>query len=266
MVPPASAGSVVPMTAHLILHGCCHPLYLSRRTVETRHSRAFTKLGVWSRVALTLWMATDGRSGLVVTVQDVARAATAPGLQGRWGCWHDAAVTMTYGDVLDRLIELGIAPAGRRKELTDSWIDNEVEEFDGAVFADLGVVLYVHGDDVDHVGPAYREILESAAALSGGSVVVTDVAFDFDASGDQLTFKVNGEPKSWWLDADGPDDDYLNLMAVWEQIGQLAPGGDDPRSFFHIPKDEPGDDYYLLLTAEQAAALRVEFGLELDEV
>jgi hypothetical protein len=46
----------------------------------------------------------------------------------------------------------------------------------------------------------------------------------------------------------------------------LAPGGDDPRSFFHIPKDEPGDDCYLLLTAEQAAALRVEFGLELDEV
>jgi hypothetical protein len=173
---------------------------------------------------------------------------------------------MTYGDVLDRLIDLGIAPAERRKELTDSWIDNEVEESDGGVFADLGVVLYVHGDDVDQVGPAYREILESAAALSGGSVVVTDVAFDFDASGDQLTFKVNGEPKSWWLDADGPDDDYLNLMAVWEQIGQLAPGGDDPRSFFHIPKDEPGDDYYLLLTAEQAAALRVEFGLELDEV
>ena len=173
---------------------------------------------------------------------------------------------MTYGDVLDRLIALGAAPAERRKELTDSWIDDEVEEFDGGVFADLGVALYVHGDDVDYVGPAYQEILESAAALSGGSVVVTDVAFDFDAGERQLTFKVNGEPKSWWLDADGPDDDYLNLMAVWEQIGELAPGGDDPRSFFHIPKDEPGDDYYLLLTAEQAAALRVEFGLELDEV
>jgi predicted ATPase/DNA-binding CsgD family transcriptional regulator len=36
-------------------------LYLSRKTVETHLSRAFTKLGVQSRVALTLRMATDGK-------------------------------------------------------------------------------------------------------------------------------------------------------------------------------------------------------------
>jgi hypothetical protein len=174
-------------------------------------------------------------------------------------------MTVTYGDVLDRLIKLGVAPPERRTELTDPWIDEEVEEFDGGVFHDLGVTLYVHADDVDFIGPAYEHILRDAAAMSGGSVVVSDVAFDFEAER-QLTFKLNGEPTSWWLDADGPDDDYLNLMAVWEQIGGLVPGGGDPRSFYHIPKDEPGDDFYLLLTPEQADALRAEFGVELDEV
>jgi hypothetical protein len=171
-------------------------------------------------------------------------------------------MTMTYGDVLDRLIKLGVAPGPR----DDAWLGEPVEQFDGQVFADLGVALHVHGDDVDAVAAAYRDVLHNAAALSGGSVVVGDVVFDFDADDHQLTFTVNGEPKRWWLDADGEDDDYLNLQAIWEQIGDLAPGGDDPRAFYHIPKDEPGDDYYFLLTPEQADALRTEFELDLDEV
>ncbi|GAA4253616.1 hypothetical protein [Dactylosporangium darangshiense] len=173
----------------------------------------------------------------------------------------------TYGDVLDRLIELGVAPAERRQELTDAWIDTPVEEFDGGVFADLGVAVAVHGEDVDAVEPAYRGILEEAAALSGGSVVVTDVAFHFDEPGaDQLTFNVNGRPTSWWLDAEGPDDDYLNPMAVWEQISCLNPPEGDPRRFFHVEKDQPGDDHYLLLTPEQAGAVAAEFGIVLSEV
>jgi hypothetical protein len=173
----------------------------------------------------------------------------------------------TYADVLDRLIELGVAPAASRQELTDAWIDSPVEEFDGGVFDDLGVAVHVHGDDIDGLAPAYQAVIESAAALSGGSVVVTDFEFHLDRPGnDQLTFAVNGEPTSWWLDAEGDDDEYLNLMAVWEQISSLNPPGDDPRVFFHVEKDEPGDDYYLLLTPQQAAAIVAEFDVSLSEV
>ena len=174
-------------------------------------------------------------------------------------------MAMTYGDVLDRLVELGVAPAERPAELAEWLLKAEVEEVDGEVFHDLGLAVHVHAEDVDRAGPAYEDILAQAATVSGGSIVITDVAFDWAAE-HQLTFKVNGHELSWYLDADGPDDDYLNLMAVWEQIGDLTRYADDPRLFYHIPKDQPGDDYYLLLTEEQAEAVRTEYGLELDDM
>lgn len=53
-------------------------------------------------------------------------------------------------------------------------------------------------------------------------------------------------------------------MAVIEQIDMLEPGGDDPRRFFGILSGEPGFDHFLLLLSEQqATALRDEFGLDL---
>jgi hypothetical protein len=181
-------------------------------------------------------------------------------------------MTLTNRSLVDRMVALGIMSAERGAEVvreTPSWInlDGDLEPEDIAdMLHAFGLAVHVHCEDVDDLEGSYRHILEQAAALSGGSVVVTDVALDMTgALGKPLTFKINGEPRAWHEEHRA--EDYLDAMAVVEQIGELAPGGDDPRHFFGILGEETGeDDYYLLLTDEQAAVLRDELGLELDEV
>ncbi len=194
-------------------------------------------------------------------------------LERAGGC-QDLGVTMplTYRALADRLVALGALPAdraGAALEAVGSWasVDEPVDDRDiPMVLVEFGVAVQVHGEDIDDLADAYRAILETAAALSGGSVVVTDVAFETDESVEEpLTFKVNGKPVSWYEDHQSSD--YLNQMIVMEQIGSLAPGGDDPRGFYGILSEETGeDDFYLLLTPEQAKALNDEPGLGLEEV
>ncbi|GAA0917925.1 hypothetical protein [Virgisporangium aurantiacum] len=174
-------------------------------------------------------------------------------------------MTLTYGDLLDRLIQLGIAPPDRRTDPDlAGFLDDEVEEVDGTTFAELGVAVFVEGVDGD-VGRAYLDVIEAAAALSNG--VVTDVVFDREADDDQLSFRVDGRPVTWWLDAHGPGDWIYSWSAIWGQLHLLAPGGDDPRKFYDIEAADSADGTaYLLLTPEQADALRAEFALDVDSV
>jgi hypothetical protein len=173
---------------------------------------------------------------------------------------------------VDRLVALGILSADRAGATLlalDTWttLDEEIEpEEIPFILAQIELAVQVHGEDVDDLEESYREILERAAALSGGSVVVSGVALDMSASMEKpLTFRRNDEPASWWEEHTAGD--YLDQMAVMEQIADLAPGGDDPRRFYGILGSEPcDDDYYLLLTEEQARALREEFGLDLQAV
>jgi hypothetical protein len=176
---------------------------------------------------------------------------------------------MTYGGLVDRLVAIGMLPAERAHDALPTWatVDEVLESEDvPSLLEDLGVAVSVHGEDVDDLEESYRHILERAAALSGGSVVVTDVALDLDGPAEErLTFRRNGAPVTWWEEHSAPD--YLDHMAVLEQIADLAPGGEDPRAFYGLLKGEVcADDYYLLLTPDQAAALRDDLDLDLQQL
>lgn len=174
---------------------------------------------------------------------------------------------LTYRGLIDRLAALEILPAGRVEAALPTWATGEEKVDNPASLLELfGVAVSVHGEDVDDLEEAYREILQGAAALSGGAVVVTDVALDPDSSNETpLTFRMNGKPIRWREDHLGPD--YLDHLAFFEQIADLEPGGDDPRHFYGILGTETcSDDYYLLLTDDQAEALRDEFGLSLERM
>ncbi|MGW4896548.1 hypothetical protein ACWEQL_30480 [Kitasatospora sp. NPDC004240] len=55
------------------------------------------------------------------------------------------------------------------------------------------------------------------------------------------------------------------MGAVEEGIADLVPDGEDPRVFHRVPSDDAcADDYYLLATPGQAAALRDAFGLRIE--
>jgi hypothetical protein len=175
---------------------------------------------------------------------------------------------LTYRRLIDRLATLEILPADHVEAALPAWAtgEEEVGSDVGSLLELFGVAVSVHGEDVDDLEESYREILEGAAALSRGAVVVTDVALDPDGSNPTpLTFRLNGKPMAWREEHEGPD--YLDHMTFFEQISDLEPGGDDPRHFYGIPGAEPcSDDYYLLLTDDQAAALRDELGVPLERM
>jgi hypothetical protein len=179
---------------------------------------------------------------------------------------------MTYRGLVDWLVEHevlaadGVSKAVQGVEWLD--LDERVEPDELADVLDwMGLAVSVHGDDVDNLESSYRSILERAAQLSGGTVVITDVMFDADGPSEtRLKFRFNGEPRSW--DENHLSPEYLDQLAVFEQIGTLVPGGEDRRYFYGQVTGEPREPnetaYYFLLTAEQAAAFADEFGWELD--
>lgn len=176
----------------------------------------------------------------------------------------------TYQRLAARLHELGMITRRKAEEVcvyTADWGEPRPERRTDelvAVFEDCGVALQVHGEDVDFAEGAYAGILEDAERIIGGAVAVTDVALVGEiGSLRDLDFKVNGEAKSWPIEQES--DDYLDLGAVHEGISDLLPGGGDPRVFHCVPGDGAcADDYYLLATPGQAAALRDEFGLRIE--
>ena len=172
-----------------------------------------------------------------------------------------------------RLLELGMMSRERADaacvEVADWHVGDPDQDVDATVLVEFDVAVQAHGDDVDYAEEAYIYLLRKAAALSGGSVTVTDIELVPDGDGDgdreggdfkQLRFKVNGEPKCW--DIDSVSDDYLDLTAVSTGIDDLEPGGDDPRVFHLII--ESMDNIFLLATHEQARTLRDGCGLKID--
>ena len=176
----------------------------------------------------------------------------------------------TYQRLAVRLHELGMITRRKADEAvtcTADWgeprPDRHSEGLAG-VLEVCEVALQVHGEDVDFAEDAYTGILEGAERMTGGAVTVTDVGLvGVIGSPRTLGFKVNGEPKSWWIDQES--DDYLDLDAVREGIRDLVPGGGDPRVFHRVPgRGVCADDHYLLATPGQAAALRDGFGLRIE--
>ncbi|MFG2693476.1 hypothetical protein [Kitasatospora sp. NPDC048407] len=175
----------------------------------------------------------------------------------------------TYQRLVVRLHELGMIDrrtADEQVASTAAWgeprPERRAQELAG-VLDECGVAVRAHGEDVDFAESAYESVLRNAARIIGGAVTVTGVELVGEI-GDtrELRFKVNGVAKSWWIDQ--PSDDYLDLGAIELGIGDLEPGGADPRVFHPVPADETcGDDLHLLATPAQAAALREEFGLRI---
>ncbi|MFE1771245.1 hypothetical protein [Streptomyces sp. NPDC059008] len=110
----------------------------------------------------------------------------------------------------------------------------------------------------------YAELLTEAAACSGGSVVVDDVALvrveHEDGEADEyLHFRRNG--RSIWHRTEHLSDStrYMDWNTAMEALGDVVPGNDDPRAFWQLDEDSY-DAWWLLLTPEQAQGLE-EFGL-----
>ncbi|MFD0202932.1 MULTISPECIES: hypothetical protein [Saccharothrix] len=138
-----------------------------------------------------------------------------------------------------------------------------------AALVELGAAVGVHTEDVGLDGPdlvdAYADILTAAAACSGGTVVVEDIAFteqeDEDASGDWLlTFTRNGQPMSWTID---DHDEYLDTLSIFESINDLRPPGDVQRRFHRLSTSPGADQVYVLASDAQLAVITGELGLSL---
>lgn len=171
----------------------------------------------------------------------------------------------------DRMVELGLTTR-QRADAALTVIAGYVPDLDahleGAdrvdVLMEFGVTVSVHGEDVDDLEESYRDILEQAAACWGDAATVSSVELTRDErGGESLDFRLNGEPRSWPVEHLA--DDYLDQLAMFENIPDLRPAGDDPRAFHAIPRrDTCDDDVYVLATREQARTLRDEFGLRID--
>lgn len=169
-----------------------------------------------------------------------------------------------YQRLAARLLDLGMITQERAIALTEfaDWgsPDKPVRDADlHGVLTMCGVAIRVHGDDVDSAEEAYELLLQEAAALSGGSVTVSDIRLLPADDEKELHSLVNGKPSTWQIEQES--DDYLDLTAVWTGINDLAPSN-DPRTF-HPTRAKPPtwDDLHLLATPEHARALQDEFDL-----
>lgn len=95
----------------------------------------------------------------------------------------------------------------------------------------FGVAISAHADDVDDLEESYAGILEQAAALTDGTVTITDVRLREDEEyGEVLEFARNGVLVT--QQTDHQSDQYLDHLAIGEFIGHVDPGpGDDTRRF-----------------------------------
>ncbi|WAL66577.1 hypothetical protein ORV05_01800 [Amycolatopsis cynarae] len=179
----------------------------------------------------------------------------------------------TLRELADRMVALGmvaeeqaaavLADIGRWRE---EHLDEQLDERDlFGWLPEFGIAVSVHGEDVDFVEDYYRSLLEeTVTACTGGAMVITGVRLLRDEDfGEFLYFLRDGEPVWWHVEHES--DDYVDQMAVFEQFGDLDPGGDDPRGFYQLLRkkhESCQDDVYVLATPEQARALRDEFGLD----
>jgi hypothetical protein len=149
------------------------------------------------------------------------------------------------------------------------WAQDELNPYSVAcALEDFGVAVSVHADDIDYLEEGYEYILERAAALTDGKVIVANVRLvEGEVIGetrdDVLKFERNGRLIS--IDAEHASDEYYDQMAACDAIAELSPD-DDPRSFrfvdFEREKHAVCDSIMVLATSEQAEALQQSLGLE----
>ncbi|WP_369268892.1 hypothetical protein AB5J55_01635 [Streptomyces sp. R11] len=155
--------------------------------------------------------------------------------------------------VLDRAAAYATESMARRREIADA-----LESF--------GVAVSIHSDNVDFADEHYEWLLDEAAALTGGSVTVSNYRFDKDNPDDEdcglgtMHFDCNGRPLSFGIEQES--NDYLDMGAAQQAIESLT-AHDDPREFRCVVLEgsDPGDDYMVLATAEQRDGLLRHLGI-----
>ncbi|ONM50479.1 hypothetical protein B0T44_17290 [Nocardia donostiensis] len=173
---------------------------------------------------------------------------------------------MTYAALAERLISLGMISVDTAHNVLTDMGDRQHDKLDDEedlsyALVDFEVAFAAYGDSVDDLEGAYHSMLLDAAACSGGTVVIDDVELTIDPEqGDVLRFVRNGSTVEWTLDHQW--DRYVDHMGILSHVDALNPG--DGRVFRSVELDEPGDNFYVLATDEQALVLTNEFGLRLD--
>ncbi|WP_328430052.1 hypothetical protein [Streptomyces sp. NBC_00443] len=155
--------------------------------------------------------------------------------------------------VLDQAAAYATEPMERRHEIADA-----LESF--------GVAVSIHSDDVDFADEHYEWLLSEAAALTGGSVTVSDYRFDKANPDDEdcglgtMHFACNGRPLSFGIEQES--NDYLDMGAAQQAIESLT-APDDPREFRCVEQEgsDLGDDFMVLATAEQRDGLLRHLGI-----
>lgn len=175
--------------------------------------------------------------------------------------------TRTYPALAERLVSLGMIPAAKAEnalaEYGAAWQQAELKYGDlPAALTEFGVAVRAPADEVGDLEAGYRDLLDEAAACSGGPVIVSDVELigdDDPVDFGDLHFKVNGAPAHWPVEHFGTE--CLDQAAIAEHINDLAPGGEDHRGFRALAEESGADPVYVLATAEQARTLGEEFGV-----
>ncbi|MFJ9853089.1 hypothetical protein [Streptomyces sp. NPDC101150] len=173
-------------------------------------------------------------------------------------CREFAETLVRLGIATQEQADAGLAEAGR----FGFDVDEKFEDADQLTFlvGECGLGFTMPEKMSGGVDEGYESLLRDAAACSGGSVVVDDIELVEDEDGEEyLHVRRNG--RSLWYHTEHDKDfrRYMDWMAASDAIGDLVPGGDDPRNFHQLDGD-PLDAWWLLLTPEQAAGLK-EFGL-----
>ncbi|XVV04850.1 hypothetical protein ACQPW3_05410 [Actinosynnema sp. CA-248983] len=179
---------------------------------------------------------------------------------------------ITYKHVAFALLEAEMLSHQQVRAVLDKYaeyVDEHLDPYDVALALEtFGVAVTVHADDVDFLEESYAHILTQAAALTRGTVTVTDVRlhegeFEAGSRDDVLEFVVNGRQVS--INAEHYSDDYLDHLAATEAVDELNPG--DARTFRLVDFErEPNRGYETILalaTPEQAAILEEHLGLKL---
>jgi len=151
-------------------------------------------------------------------------------------------------EVVDRVVELGIADEGRvAAKLSPEDLDEPLDHFGGVVglLAQLGVVYSIDYKTFRHAcddgGAGYRAELGWIEACTRGLVTITDVALVDDGEGDHLLrFRTNGEPHQWSL-PHGPDENLGASLEFTTSMSEFAPAG-RPERWCTVEPWELGDD------------------------
>ncbi|MFH0521395.1 hypothetical protein ACHBTE_29970 [Streptomyces sp. M41] len=136
----------------------------------------------------------------------------------------------------------------------------------------FGVAVSIHSEDVDFADAHYEWLLDEAAALTDGRVVVSNYRFDKDNPDDDecglgtMHFECNGKPLS--VGVEQPSNDYLDMGAAQLAIEALSPLHhlDDPREFRCVEQEgsDLDDDIMVLASAEQRDGLHRHLGIRFE--